>query len=208
MPKSKDSQLPYRRPTAGDTKVVDLPMPEVMREAATAALYLHLAGKKALPIRIWRCIRSSSDEKEAPRWFCSMVWSNTFQYLLLAISPAASGKRFTVQDVWDAIAQLASLRLLEKLVTQADKMEAAELRRIAKDFTDQAEMARQAHAEEVEVERMSEQIGQSPTEQAEQLRDNLNRLPESMREKVIKQWRLDELHRQQEMAKVLSQCQD
>ena len=208
MPKSKDSQLPYRRPTAGDTKVVDLPMPEVMREAATAALYLHLAGKKALPCRIWQCLRSDQDPKDVPRWFSSMIWSNTFQYLLLSISPAATGKKFTVQDVWDAIAQLASLRLLEKLVTQADKMDPSELRRIAKDFTDQAEVARRAHAEEAEVEREADRLQQSPTEQAEQLRDNLKRLPAPIRSKVVKQWRLDELHRQQEMAKVITECQD
>lgn len=209
MTRKRDNDyLPYVRSLEADKRTTDLPVPEIMRESAMAALHIHLTGRKPLACRIWACVRHPREDKVPPRWFCALIHSAAFRYLLMAVSPAAANQKFTMQELWEAIAKISSLRLLERLVMKADTVDAAELRRISKDFNDQAEDGRKEQADKARAEEAAREVQEalSPKEEFDEFKDRLQRLPASMRKKVVRQWQLDQLKRQQQMASLMGEA--
>ncbi len=188
MPKGK--RIPH------EERVEDMRMEKVADLAAKAAVRLFLEGKKPAPLEVWRIIRLPDDSFAVPRSVKATMESPTFHKLLnLRL------RRATLTGVEDVlflkelardISQLAGDALLEDLLVRPESVSATEKRHIAAEFHG---IYQDLTAPKPGTPALPEATEPSEVmiEQASSMEEQLQRLPKSLRERAVRQWKMDEL---------------
>lgn len=175
-------------------RIIDKPLRAIADAAATAAVRISMEGRNPGEKEIWKEVRHNTDQLAVPTYFCEVLKSPTFLTLVdIRLKRATLTSledvvflRNTVRDVL----MLAADSVLEDLIIQPELLSTRDRIKLITDFSALYEtMVPKGQAQAALVETPEA----AAIEQAAEMEETLSKLPPALRERTIRQWKLERM---------------